>query len=94
MLDWLAAPFGTQEDLLLSYGVSGTDYNLDANNQPRPTTAGTSNAGYVPAAISVAAPLRAVPGGFAGVHQSVLACWIQPRPSTRRRDTRRARWRR
>ncbi len=48
VMDWLAAPFGTQEDLLLSYGLEGSDYTLDANNQPQPTTAGTSNAGYVP----------------------------------------------
>ncbi|MBV9323751.1 MAG: hypothetical protein JO352_08205 [Chloroflexi bacterium] len=46
--DWLAAPFGTQEDLLLSYGIQDQDYTLDANNQPQPTRAGTSNAGYVP----------------------------------------------
>jgi putative aldouronate transport system substrate-binding protein len=46
--DFLAAPFGTQEDLLLSYGIQDQDYTLDANNQPQPTKAGTSNAGYVP----------------------------------------------
>ncbi|MBV9595222.1 MAG: hypothetical protein JOZ87_00050 [Chloroflexi bacterium] len=46
--DWLAAPFGTQEDLLLSYGIQDQDYTLDANNQPQPTRAGISNAGYVP----------------------------------------------
>jgi putative aldouronate transport system substrate-binding protein len=48
ILDFLAAPFGTQEDLLLSYGLAGTDYSLDANNQPQPTQAGTLDAGYVP----------------------------------------------
>jgi putative aldouronate transport system substrate-binding protein len=34
ILDWLAAPFGSSEDLLLSYGVPGTDYNLDGNGNP------------------------------------------------------------
>jgi putative aldouronate transport system substrate-binding protein len=48
ILDWLAAPFGTQEDLLLSYGLAGSDFTLDADGQPKPTPAGTSNAGYVP----------------------------------------------
>jgi len=46
--DFLAAPFGTQEDLLLSYGIQEQDYTLDANSQPQPTKAGVSNAGYVP----------------------------------------------
>src|SRR5579864_1852253 len=48
ILDWLAAPFGTQEDLLLSYGLEGTDYTLDANHQPQSTKAGFPDAGYVP----------------------------------------------
>jgi putative aldouronate transport system substrate-binding protein len=46
--DFLAAPFGSQEDLLLSYGLEGTDYTMDADGQPQPTPAGVSNAGYVP----------------------------------------------
>jgi putative aldouronate transport system substrate-binding protein len=48
IVDFLAAPFGSQEDLLLSYGLEGTDYTLDANSQPQPTQAGISDAGYVP----------------------------------------------
>jgi putative aldouronate transport system substrate-binding protein len=48
ILDWLAAPFGSQEDMLLSYGLPGKDYTLDADNQPKLTPTGTSNAGYVP----------------------------------------------
>ena len=62
ILDWVAAPFGTQEDLLLSYGLSGTDYTLDADNQPKPTPTGTTNA-----LRAVAAPgavcVRSVSGG-------------------------------
>ena len=48
ILDWLAAPFGTQEDMLLSYGLEGTDYTLDSNGQPKPTVSGINAAGYVP----------------------------------------------
>jgi putative aldouronate transport system substrate-binding protein len=48
ILDWLAAPFGTQEDMLLSYGIAGSDFSIDAEGQPKLTPAGTTNAGYVP----------------------------------------------
>jgi putative aldouronate transport system substrate-binding protein len=48
IVDFLAAPFGTQEDLLLSYGLQGTDYTLDDDGQPQTTQAGITNAGYVP----------------------------------------------
>jgi putative aldouronate transport system substrate-binding protein len=40
VLNYLAAPFGTQEQLLLSYGVPGTDYNLDADGNPTSTADG------------------------------------------------------
>jgi putative aldouronate transport system substrate-binding protein len=40
VLNYLAAPFGTQEQLLLSYGVPQTDYNLDADGNPTPTADG------------------------------------------------------
>jgi putative aldouronate transport system substrate-binding protein len=46
--DFLAAPFGSQEDLLLSYGLLDQDYALDSSGQPQPTKTGVSNAGYVP----------------------------------------------
>jgi putative aldouronate transport system substrate-binding protein len=48
ILDYLAAPFGTQEDMLLSYGLKGQDYMLDSSNNPVPTRAGRSNAGSMP----------------------------------------------
>jgi putative aldouronate transport system substrate-binding protein len=48
ILNWLAAPFGSQEDLLLTYGVAGQDYNLDPKGNPKPTADGTGRAGYVP----------------------------------------------
>jgi putative aldouronate transport system substrate-binding protein len=34
ILNWTAAPFGSQEDLLLTYGVEGTDYTLGSNGNP------------------------------------------------------------
>ena len=48
IMDWLAAPFGTQEDMLLTFGLPDADYTLDAEGQPKPTPAGTTNAAYVP----------------------------------------------
>jgi putative aldouronate transport system substrate-binding protein len=48
IMNWLAAPFGTQEDLLLTYGLKDQDYTLDAKGNPKPTQDGISRAGYVP----------------------------------------------
>jgi len=45
--NWLAAPFGTQEDLLVQYGLQGTDYNFDSAGNPVPTQVGPSNSLYV-----------------------------------------------
>ena len=46
IMDWLAAPFGSQEDLLLTYGVQGDDYTLDANANPVSTPRGATDAAY------------------------------------------------
>lgn len=48
IIDWLAAPFGSTEDVLLHYGIEGQDYNKDDNGNPIPTQTGLLNAGYVP----------------------------------------------
>jgi putative aldouronate transport system substrate-binding protein len=48
IMNWLAAPFGSQEDLLLAYGLEGQDYTLDARGNPRTTQDGVGRAGYVP----------------------------------------------
>ena len=48
ILNYLAAPFGSQEDMLLSYGVSGTDFNLDPSGNPVVTDRGNADANYVP----------------------------------------------
>jgi putative aldouronate transport system substrate-binding protein len=34
IVDWLAAPFGSQEDLLLTYGLKDVEYTLDAAGHP------------------------------------------------------------
>lgn len=48
VLNYLAAPFGSQEDLLLSYGVQGADYNLDDKGNPVLTERGNPDANYLP----------------------------------------------
>jgi putative aldouronate transport system substrate-binding protein len=34
ILNWTASPFGTQEYLLMNYGIEGTHYQFDANGNP------------------------------------------------------------
>jgi putative aldouronate transport system substrate-binding protein len=34
IFNWLAAPFGSAEDLLLTSGLQGTDYNMDGQGNP------------------------------------------------------------
>jgi putative aldouronate transport system substrate-binding protein len=48
VMNFLAAPFGSQEDLLLSYGLQGQDYALDPKGNPVPTSEGIARASYVP----------------------------------------------
>jgi putative aldouronate transport system substrate-binding protein len=48
ILNYLAAPFGTEEDLLLTYGLRDQDYSVDGNGNPIPSQQGLLNAGYVP----------------------------------------------
>jgi putative aldouronate transport system substrate-binding protein len=48
ILNWLAAPFGSAEDQLLTFGVQGVDYTLDASGNPKLTNQGNGDANYVP----------------------------------------------
>ena len=48
ILNWLAAPFGSQEDLLLSFGVEGPDYTWDDKGNPVLTERGNPDANYLP----------------------------------------------
>jgi len=48
ILDWLAAPFGSQEDLLLTAGIKDVDYKLDYHGNPVLTDRGNADANNVP----------------------------------------------
>jgi putative aldouronate transport system substrate-binding protein len=48
IMNWLAAPFGTSEDLLLTSGVPQVDYTIDANGSPISTERGNADANLVP----------------------------------------------
>jgi putative aldouronate transport system substrate-binding protein len=48
ILNWLAAPFGSAEDLLLSFGVEGPDYKRDDQGNPVLTERGNPDANYLP----------------------------------------------
>jgi putative aldouronate transport system substrate-binding protein len=56
--DFLAAPFGSEEYLLLNYGVEGPDYAMDSDGNPIPTDKGNADVA-VPWKF-LAAPQRAV----------------------------------
>ncbi|HEU0168756.1 MAG TPA: hypothetical protein VFS62_13345, partial [Chloroflexota bacterium] len=48
ILNFMAAPFGSQEDLLLTFGVPDVDYKLDASGTPQPTQRSAADASAVP----------------------------------------------
>jgi putative aldouronate transport system substrate-binding protein len=48
ILNWLAAPFGSQEDQLLTFGLKGADYTVDDKGNPTLTPQGNTDANYVP----------------------------------------------
>jgi putative aldouronate transport system substrate-binding protein len=48
ILNWLAVPFGSAEDQLLTFGVKGVDYTLDSKGNPTLTPQGNTDANYVP----------------------------------------------
>ena len=43
ILNYLAAPFGSQEANLIKYGLQDTDYTLDAKGNPQPTKQGQTD---------------------------------------------------
>ena len=47
VLNFIAAPFGSQEHLLIRYGVRGTDYNLDDNGNPVLTDQGKTDMNFI-----------------------------------------------
>jgi putative aldouronate transport system substrate-binding protein len=48
ILNWLAASFGSEEDLLLTSGIKDVDYKLDDKGNPVLTERGNMDANYVP----------------------------------------------
>ena len=48
ILDYLAKPFGTQEDLLITYGLAPGDYTIGADGNPDLTSDGKTRSQYVP----------------------------------------------
>jgi hypothetical protein len=48
IMNYLAAPFASQEDLLLSYGIKDQDYTIDDRGNPFPTTDGLARSQFVP----------------------------------------------
>ncbi len=47
VMNWIAAPFGSAEDLLLTVGVKDIDYTLDANGAATPTAKSNADANLV-----------------------------------------------
>ena len=48
VMNYLASPFGSEEDLLLSYGINGQDYSLDDRGNPVPNQDGLARSTFVP----------------------------------------------
>ena len=48
IIDYLAKPFGTQEDLLITYGLSPADYTIGPDGNPNLTSDGKARSQYVP----------------------------------------------
>jgi putative aldouronate transport system substrate-binding protein len=46
--DYLAKPFGTQEDLLITYGLAPADYTIGSDGNPNLTSDGKNRSQYVP----------------------------------------------
>ena len=102
ILNWLASPFGSEEALMLAYGLKDQDYTLDEQGNPRPTHRGRGARWLRAVALSVPAPVGHLSGGSAGLCQGVAtklkrrrsrwASTIRPTATTPRRSTRRATW--
>ena len=58
----LASPFGTEEYLLINYGVEGTDYTLDGRGNPQPTANALANTTVPWKYIAAPSPVLYLPG--------------------------------
>jgi putative aldouronate transport system substrate-binding protein len=57
ILNYLAAPFGSQESLLLEYGVEGVDFNFDDQGTPVKTDKGSADVNVTWQYLAVRAPV-------------------------------------
>ncbi|MGH2469650.1 MAG: hypothetical protein ACRDGF_06225, partial [Chloroflexota bacterium] len=48
IVDYLAKPFGTQEDLLITYGLAPADYTIGPDGNPNLSSSGKDRSQYVP----------------------------------------------
>ncbi len=78
--NWLAAPFGSQEYMLLNFGLPDVDYNLDGSGNPVPTPQGMQDSVYVGWSYIARPPLALYNAGIPnyariqqGVEQQLLA---------------------
>ena len=58
IMNWLAAPFGSAEDQLLTFGVKGVDYTIDDKGNPTLTPAGQQRRQLRAVEIHHPAPVR------------------------------------
>jgi putative aldouronate transport system substrate-binding protein len=66
ILNWLAAAFGSQEDLLLTYGVQDVEYRLDQTGNPIPLDSWREDVNNMPWALSHPTTASAVLCGESG----------------------------
>jgi putative aldouronate transport system substrate-binding protein len=73
VMNWLASPFGSQEALLLEYGVAEVDYKLDDRGNPIPTDRGVQDSAYVPWRYIAQHPFTQYQADLPGYAQQVQA---------------------
>ena len=70
-MNWLASPFGSQEDLLLTYGLKDQDYTLDDQGQPQANARRRQPRRLRALALRRAAPVGLLPGRPARLRQGL-----------------------
>jgi putative aldouronate transport system substrate-binding protein len=73
IMNWLASPFGTQESLLLEYGLPDVDFHVDDRGNPIPTDRGIQDSGYVPWRYIAQHPFTQYQADLPGYAQQVQA---------------------
>ena len=83
VINWLAAPFGSAEDLLLTVGVKDVDYTLDAQGNATPTDSSNADANLVNWKYHVQHPQVAYATGVPSYAnwRPISRSWLFPRAS-------------